>query len=152
MVLASRQGSAPPGTEKEHDGVPLGCHPAAVLTRAACALALLLLAVPALAQQPAQVIDGDTIRVAGEVVRLIGLDAPEMRGRCPAETRLARAAAARMEQLVAGGVRLQRHGQDRYRRTLAVVRDRAGRDVAMVLIRERLARPYDGRGRRPGWC
>jgi hypothetical protein len=33
-----------------------------------------------------------------------------------------------------------------------VVRDRAGRDVAAVLIRERLARAYHGRGRRAGWC
>ncbi|WP_372623063.1 thermonuclease family protein [Falsiroseomonas sp.] len=115
-------------------------------------LAALLFASPALAQQRAQVIDGDTIRVSGEVVRLMGLDAPEMRGRCPRENRLARAAAARLQQLVAGGVRLERHGRDRYRRTLAVVRDRTGRDVAVVLIREQLARTYDGRGRRTGWC
>lgn len=122
-----------------------------VLARLAILLALLL-ASPALAQQRAQVIDGDTIRVGGEVIRIMGMDAPEIRGRCPQETRLARASAARMGQLVAGGVRLQRHGRDRYRRTLAVVRDRAGRDVAAVMIRERLARPYDGSGRRAGWC
>jgi endonuclease YncB( thermonuclease family) len=32
-----------------------------------------------------------------------------------------------------------------------VVRDRQGRDVALVLIREGLARPYGGEGRR-SWC
>jgi endonuclease YncB( thermonuclease family) len=115
-------------------------------------LTAMLLAFPAVARQRAQVIDGDTIRVAGEVVRIMGLDAPETRGRCPHEIRLARAATERLRQLTAAGVRIERHGRDRYRRALAVVRDRAGRDVAAVLIRERLARPYDGRGRRQGWC
>jgi len=56
-----------------------------------------------------------------------------------------------MSALVAGGVTLQPHGRDRYRRLLAVVRDRQGRDVAAVLIREGLARPYGGE-RRAGWC
>jgi endonuclease YncB( thermonuclease family) len=116
------------------------------------ALLLLLLAAPAVAQQRATVVDGDTLRVAGEAVRIMGLDAPEMRGRCPRESRLARTAAARLRHLVAGGVWLERHGRDRYRRQLAIVRDRAGRDLAELLIGEGLARPYDGRGRRQGWC
>jgi endonuclease YncB( thermonuclease family) len=47
-------------------------------TLAAAALALTLLAAPAAAQR-AQVIDGDTIRVAGETIRMMGLDAPEKR-------------------------------------------------------------------------
>lgn len=117
------------------------------------ALALaLVLASPAGAQDRMQVIDGDTLRVAGERIRILGLDAPEMHGECPRETRMARAATERLEQLVTDGITLERHGRDRYRRTLAVVRDRAGRDVARILIREGLARPYDGRGRRAGWC
>jgi endonuclease YncB( thermonuclease family) len=115
------------------------------------ALAFILLVTPAAAQR-AQVIDGDTIRVSGETIRMMGLDAPEMRGRCPAERRLARAATDRLRQLVVPRVSLERRGRDRYRRTLAVVRDRAGRDLAQVLIREGLARPYNGRGRRQGWC
>ncbi|MGX9966100.1 thermonuclease family protein [Roseomonas sp. F4] len=115
------------------------------------ALALALLATPTLAQR-AEVIDGDTIRVAGQVVRMVGLDAPEMRGRCPAENALARQATARLRQLVQPRVWLERRGLDRYRRTLAIVRDRTGRDLSQVLIREGLARPYDGRGRRQGWC
>jgi endonuclease YncB( thermonuclease family) len=118
---------------------------------AALLLALALLAPPAAAQR-AEVIDGDTIRVAGVVVRMVGLDAPERRARCRAEARLADRATARLWQLVRPRVWLERRGQDRYRRTLAVVRDRAGRDLAQVMIREGLARPYDGRGRRAGWC
>jgi endonuclease YncB( thermonuclease family) len=104
---------------------------AAVLTRSA----LLLLALPAVTQQRVQVIDGDTTDVRGEVVRIMGLDAPDLLGRCPQEMD-ARAAAARLEQVV-DDVRPQRHG----------------RDVAVVPIRERLMlRPYDGRGRRAGRC
>lgn len=119
---------------------------------AASLLALTWLAAPAAAQVRAVVIDGDTIRVGGQVVRMMGLDAPELHGLCPFEIRLARAAASRLEQLVEGGVTIERHGLDRYQRQLAVVRDGAGRDLALVLIQEGLARPYDGRGRRAGWC
>jgi endonuclease YncB( thermonuclease family) len=115
--------------------------------------AALLLAEPAAAQQRATVVDGDTVRVGGRLVRIVGLDAPEMRARCPREERLARQATARMAELVRGGVTLEPISRrDRYSRLLAVVRDRQGRDVAAVMIREGLARPYDGRGRRKGWC
>jgi endonuclease YncB( thermonuclease family) len=115
------------------------------------AVALSLIAGPAFAQR-AEVIDGDTIRVAGAVVRLMGLDAPETRAQCPAEARLAARATARLRQLVEPRIWLEPQGRDRYRRTLAVVRDRAGRDLAQVMIREGLARPYNGRGQREGWC
>lgn len=118
----------------------------------AAVLVSLFLTTPASAQQSARVVDGDTISVRGESIRIVGLDAPEIHGRCPRETTIARRARDRMAQLVAGGVLLERHGRDRYGRTLAIVRDRAGRDVAQILIRERLARPYYGRGRRQGWC
>lgn len=117
------------------------------------ALALLLLATPAQAQGLRCVAtDGDTLRCGRERVRIMGLDTPELRARCPAELRLARAARDRLDALIARGVTLEPHGRDRYRRLLAVVRDRQGRDVAQVLIREGLGRPYDGRGRRGGWC
>jgi endonuclease YncB( thermonuclease family) len=87
-----------------------------------------------------------------ERVRIMGLDAPELRGRCRAETRLARAAHARIHQLVARGVTIERRGQDRYRRRLAVVGVRGGQDATAIMIRERLARPNDGRGPRRSWC
>lgn len=96
-------------------------------------------------------VDGDTLRCGAERVRLVGLDTPEMQGRCPAESRLARRAQARLAALAADGVTLQPEGRDRYDRLLAVVRDRAGRDLASIMIREGLARPYGG-GRRAGWC
>ncbi|WP_421992343.1 thermonuclease family protein [Roseococcus sp.] len=113
---------------------------------------LLFVASPVPAQTRCRVVDGDTIRCGDERVRIMGLDTPELSARCPREERLARAATARMSDLIAGGVTLQPHGRDRYHRLLAVVRDRQGRDVAQVMIREGHARPYDGRGRREGWC
>jgi len=97
-------------------------------------------------------VDGDTLALGRERVRIVGLDTPELHGRCERETVLARAAQRRMAQLVAGGVTLRPYGRDRFGRLLAVVRDKRGRDVAGVMIREGLARPYDGRGRRGGWC
>lgn len=106
---------------------------------------------PALALERAHAVDGGTIRVDGERVRVMGLDAPEMRGLCPAEVAAARRAKDRMTELVAGGVTLRPHGRDRYRRLLAVVEDSRGRDVASVMIREGFARPYGGE-RRQGWC
>lgn len=113
--------------------------------------AMMACAAPAAAQQRAYAVDGDTLRVGGERVRIMGLDTPELHGRCPREVAMARRAQARMGQLVAGGVFLSPHGRDRYGRLLAVVRDRSGRDLALVMIREGLARPYEG-GRRDGWC
>lgn len=113
---------------------------------------LLMPTAPASAQVRAscRAIDGDSLVCGRERVRIMGLDAPELRGRCRAETRLARGAHARMQQLVARGVMIERRGRDRNQRTLGVVRVRGGQDVASIMILERLARPYDGRGPRHG--
>lgn len=104
------------------------------------------------AQSPIRVIDGDTIAVRGTTIRIIGLDAPEMHGRCPLETQMARAARDRLAVLLQDGATIWRRGRDRYGRALAVVHDAAGRDVAQLLVSEGLARAYNGRGPRRGWC
>jgi endonuclease YncB( thermonuclease family) len=114
-------------------------------------LLAMAVSLPAIALERARVVDGDTIRVDGEPVRVMGLDAPEMKGRCLAEIAAARRAKDRMAELIEGGVTLRPHGRDRYRRLLAVVTDSRGRDVAAVMIREGLARPYGGERRR-SWC
>jgi endonuclease YncB( thermonuclease family) len=106
--------------------------------------------------EPSQVkvIDGDTIRVAGETFRLVGFDTPETyRARCPAERELGNRAAFRLRQLVTGGgVDLERVrcacrpdtvGTQRcnHGRSCGLLNVR-GRDVGSVLISEGLARPF----------
>jgi micrococcal nuclease len=118
----------------------------------AAAAALAVASLPhSRAHERATVVDGDTIRVRGERVRVLGLDAAEMEARCPREAVLARQATERMRELIAGGVEIEPHGRDRYGRLLAVVTDAEGRDVARVMVYEGLAGPYWG-GRREGWC
>ena len=84
-----------------------------------------MIALPVLAAAlTCTVTDGDTLRCGQERVRLIGIDAPELPGHCrkgrhcaPGDPWESKAALAR---LVRGqSIRLERHGRDRYGRTLA---------------------------------
>ncbi len=109
-----------------------------------------------------RVIDGDTIVVRVHPwlgmfiesrVRLAGIDAPELHGRCDEETALAGQARDRLAQLLAGGeARLDDIRNDKYGgRVRARVFDAAGLDVGTVLVAAGLARPYHGEKRQP-WC
>jgi len=109
-----------------------------------------------------RVVDGDTLTVRAHVwlgqrveveVRLAGIDAPELRGRCPRESELARAAQRAIEGMVAtAAVRLREVRHDKYGgRVLARVETADGRDLGAALVQRGLARRYDG-GRREGWC
>ena len=99
-------------------------------------------------------IDGDTIKSpAGVKYRLLGLDAPETYlAKCIEELDLGTAAKRRLQELIdTGKARLVESGRiDKYGRTLATLHI-AGADVAGILIKEGLARPYAG-GKREGWC
>lgn len=96
------------------------------------------------------VVDGDTLWLAGEKIRIADIDAPEMDGRCPYESQLARKARDRLLALLnAGTFTLRRNGQDRYGRTLAVVL-RGNRSIGDMLVAEGLARTWTGR--REPWC
>ena len=84
------------------------------------------------------VTDGDTIRCGGERIRLIGIDAPELPGHCrpgrvcvSGDPVASSAALARL--LSAGTPRIERHGRDRYGRTLAYVSVH-GRDLSCAMI------------------
>jgi endonuclease YncB( thermonuclease family) len=85
-------------------------------------LALILLVIAATAS--ARVIDGDSLELAGEDIRLIGIDAPEGRQVCQRdglEWRCGDDATAALGTLVAGAeVRCDVLGHDRWRRALAL--------------------------------
>lgn len=102
------------------------------------------------------VVDGDTVWIDGEKIRLADIDAPEVSAPC-VEARLvsARAAGRLVELLSAGSYVIERgdeaSGQtrDRFGRTLAVIR-LDGVSVGLILVAEGLARPWNGR--REDWC
>ncbi len=92
-------------------------------------LAVLIALVPAIAladiSGPARVIDGDTLEVAGQHVRLHGIDAPELAQTCQdrnGEYPCGRIARATVLDLIAGmdTVTCKMRGKDRYGRWLAV--------------------------------
>lgn len=103
-----------------------------------------------------RVIDGDTLVINGETIRLANIDAPETmpRSRCWAEARLSSEATFALEVEASTWAALpptiERDGQDRYGRTLATIRTTDGRDVGQMLIESGLAVPWTGR--RWDWC
>lgn len=114
----------------------------------------LLIAAALLLCQPAtasdfRVIDGDTVEVGGETIRLCCVDTPEIRGKCEAEKRLAVLAKRRVASLMAGNsFTVDRSTQKigRYGRTIASIR-MMGSTLSGILIAEGYGRPYSG-GRR----
>ena len=95
----------------------------------------------------------DDIRISVRV-RLINVDTPEMHGACAQEIEMAHAARDRLAELIPVGttVQLKNIKDDKYLgRIDANVIMNDGRDVGMVLVQERLGRPYAG-GHRAGWC
>ncbi|MFG1466677.1 thermonuclease family protein [Xanthobacter sp. DSM 24535] len=105
-------------------------------------LAALLAATPALALDGnrLRVIDGDTVALGTEHIRLLDIDAPETaHPRCESELVLGLAAKARLLELLRGRpVEIVRHGRDRYGRTLARLTV-GGRDVGALLSADGLA-------------
>lgn len=106
-------------------------------------------------------IDGDTLLVRARIwpghevtasVRLAGVDAPELRGRCDAESIAARRARSYLAKLIEGGpVELTDIKPDKYGGRVVARVTSAGRDLSELLILAGHARPYHG-GKRGGWC
>lgn len=99
------------------------------------------------------VVDGDTIWLEGQNIRIADIDAPETHEpRCPAEKSLGERATQRLQELVnSGPVTLQSidRDEDSYGRKLRLVYV-SGTSVGDTLVSEGLARYY-GSGKRP-WC
>lgn len=96
------------------------------------------------------VVDGDTLWFKGEKIRLLGIDTPEMNGKCRAERMQALHARDALVKLVSNAtIKVRRSAVDRYGRTLAKV---YANDIGVgeALITQDLARRWDGRRR--SWC
>ena len=107
------------------------------------AISLLASPVPASAAERCTVVDGDTLRCGSERVRLLGIDAPEMPGHCQRGRQCApgdpyRSTASLRVALGRGAITITRVGQDRYGRTLALVRA-GGTDLSCWQLRSRQA-------------
>jgi endonuclease YncB( thermonuclease family) len=109
-----------------------------------------------------RVIDGDTFEARVRLwpgldittrVRLRGIDAPEMSGRCLEERRLAETARDALAAILAeGDITVRDVGIDKYGgRVLAAAATRRTPDVGAALLDRGIARSYAGR-RREGWC
>ncbi len=85
-------------------------------------------------------------------IRIRGIDAPEIRGRCPAEKEAAQRARRETVSLLrnAENIELRQLQRGKYFRILAEVYV-DGKNLADALITKKLARPYQG-GTRRSWC
>ena len=108
------------------------------------------------------VIDGDTLAVEVPVwlgvalttrVRLRGIDAPELHGRCQREKDLATQAKRRLAEETTPQVRLTNIEGDKYygRVEADVTTVPDGLNLSDAMLASGLARPYDG-GKRGDWC
>lgn len=108
-----------------------------------------------------EVLDGDTFLAEARLwpgqylrvnVRLRGIDAPEMKGRCPAERSQARDARRLLAEILGPDVLISNIGGAKYYgRVLADVATREGGPVAARMMALGIVRAYRG-GKRASWC
>jgi endonuclease YncB( thermonuclease family) len=98
----------------------------------------------------ADVIDGDSIRIAGEEIRLKGIDAPELMQTCTVARReepCGRQSRQALRRLAGSGlVTCVGSGRDRYGRRLAFCRVR-GLDINAAMVRDGQAVSFGGYAR-----
>ncbi len=93
------------------------------------------------------VVDGDTLRLNGERIRIIGMDAPEMNQTCTDASgrpwACGRVATQQLSALIAGGrVECTAKGRDRYGRTLASCSAGSVSDLGGAMVRAGYAVRY----------
>ncbi len=99
-------------------------------------------------QGAARVVDGDTLRVAGERVRLFGIDAPESGQPCRDGGDCGAQSKAHLEALIGGrDVTCVPEDVDRYGRVVATCRV-DGADLNRAMVRDGQAMPYTDFSRR----
>ena len=113
----------------------------------ALALTILLLATPVLADVigPARVIDGDSLEIAGERIRLHGIDAPESSQICRLDGKRWQcgkdAANILADKIARRPVTCEDLGRDRYKRIIARCAV-AGEDIGSWMVQQGLALAY----------
>lgn len=107
-------------------------------------------------QMNVSVLDGDTIKIKSEKFRILGVDAPELKGKCQNEILKAAQAKDFLKQAIANArhVRIKRDGRDNWGRTLAYVTV-DDEDIGQKLMKEGLAREWKRtwrQGIHAPWC
>ena len=112
----------------------------------ACMAVIAGMAGAAPVEGPARVIDGDTLEIAGQRIRLYGIDAPESRQTCSKHGQTyacGKEATAYLRQLIAGQiVRCAPRDQDRYKRIIAVCFTPDGINLNQTMVRAGQALAY----------
>ena len=91
-------------------------------------------------------IDGDTLRIGSQRIRLSAMDAPELSQVCRSDagkmTLCGRDSRDTLAKLIRQGVRCTVETRDRYRREVAICTNAAGLDIGREMIRQGWAVPY----------
>jgi endonuclease YncB( thermonuclease family) len=103
-------------------------------------------------------VDGDTFRLGKRRIRIVGIDAPEVKGQCDSERRLAAAATGKLHSLLNEGPFVMTGRldgmKDRYGRDLRVLNrplpDGTMQSIASAMRESGLARRYVGH--KSSWC
>lgn len=118
------------------------------------------------------IVDGDTVWVLEVIwrsplvaqplflvtpvkVRLAGIDAPELAGQCPAETKLGKQASDAMRELIPPGteVILRNVKADKYhQRVVADIVSPNNVDIGGEFLKRGLVKTWNGRGPSPSFC
>jgi endonuclease YncB( thermonuclease family) len=105
------------------------------------------------ASSHACVIDGDSFHLGQRKIRIRGIDAPERKGSCPAETARAALASQKLRDLLDAGpfvmTAVGGDERDQYGRELRVL-ERDGKPIGAAMVEAGLAHAY--RGHKTSWC